>query len=130
MMGRCFKLGSRRVVRAEPIVSASSPSPSPVPSTRRRSCQGDWCGLTLIGSKVIIPSIVVMAITAFIVTLIHPNVFLPTYAITRSIGAVLSIYVIDCMVTGGCSMGASILAFLTGISILMDTLNISIIGLQ
>lgn len=107
-MGRYVKLTARRAVRGESLEKAPM----------------------LIGSKIILPSIIVMGIVSFIVTLMYPNVVLPMYAISRTISAVLSIYIIDCMVTGGCSMGASILAFLAGISILMDTLGISMMALS
>lgn len=105
-MGRLVRLKAMRAMRGEPLEKA------PV----------------LIGSKIILPSIIVMGIVSFIVTLMYPNVVLPMYAISRAISAVLSIYIIDCMVTGGCSMGASILAILAGVSILMEALGISIIA--
>ena len=107
-MRKLAKLSVRRKVSAEPLEKAPM----------------------LIGTKIILPSIIVMGIVSFIVTLMYPNVVLPMYAISRTISAVLSIYIIDCMVTGGCSMGASILAFLAGVSILMDTLDISIMTLS
>lgn len=80
--------------------------------------------LVLVGTKVILPAIFILAIASLIVTIMHPNTTLPIFAISRTFGAVLSIYMIDCMVTGGCSMGATILAMLAGISLLMDAIGI------